>query len=196
MDLQLSLLLQSPCCPWHRGACTLAQSGSSPSCLWPNPKPPEGNDRSSTNALTCRGAAPLVNLHQCPLVYRRRAEGCLQMECATAGWEGQIRMQDLDTKKDVKLERKYVKISYHGCYQKPVVAVPTINTFHPVSSVLSPHGDLLLIHPWKYFSSFFFISLYTLDGLSGFGCNCCQMPSYLRSETYTQMKNNLPRILT
>lgn len=23
----------------------------------------------------------------------------------------------------------------------------------------------------------FFISLYTLDGLPGFGCNCCQMPS-------------------
>lgn len=155
MDLQLSLLFQSLCCLWYWGACTLAQSGSSPFGLWLNPKPPQGNDRSSTNAPACMGAAPLANAHQCPLVYERREEGCLRMESATAGWEGQMRMQDLDTKKDVKLQRKHVKISCHGCYQNPVVAVPTINAFHPVSSILSSHGDLPLMHPWKHFSYFF-----------------------------------------
>ena len=93
------------------------------------------------------GAAPLADVHQGPLVYGYRAEGCLRTESASAGWEGQMRMQELDTKKDVKLERKHVKISYHGCYEKPMMAVPTINTFHPVSSIFSPHGDLPLIHP-------------------------------------------------
>lgn len=47
----------------------------------------------------------LLSLPMCTgTCYKRRAEGCLQIESATAGWEGQTRMQDLDLKK--KKERK------------------------------------------------------------------------------------------
>lgn len=113
------------------------------------------------------------------------------------GWKAQLldgkdkwRCKTWIKKKDVKLERKRVKISCHGCYQNPIVAVPTINAFHPVSSILSSHGDLPLMHPWKHFSYFFSSACIHYMGFLALAVIAA------RCLVNLGVKNNLPRILT